>query len=649
MENTNNTLIDQLCIDNIRVLCAEMIDKANSGHPGMAMGSAPILHVLFTKFLNASVKNPNWFNRDYFILSSGHASSLLYTMLHLCGYKLSMEDLKGFRSLGSITPGHPEVGVTPGVDASTGPLGQGVAEAVGVAIAESHLRIKSNNLINHYTYCLCGDGDLQEGVCQEAMSLAGNLGLERLIVLYDSNDIQLDGPVNKCNTENVKKKYEAMGWKHILVNDGNNCKEIENAIKKAKKQTMPTIIEVKTIIGYGTSNAGTNKAHGTPLPHDEVIALRKNLGTESFTIPEEVYEYYKKTFTNRGNRLANKWKKLYKKLATDDIKQIVEGNNDFDYDEVMPKYDFNYNKATRQSGGEILSAIAKINPQIIGGAADLTSSTKTKGADGDFNIENRLGREIKYGVREHAMGAISNGLALHKMRPFCSTFFAFVDYLKPTIRLAALTHLPTVFIFTHDSIAVGEDGPTHHPVEQLTMVRSIPNVDVIRPCDANEAKQAYKIAFTKTDSPTVIVLSRQGLQTVVSYEDSQVNKGAYILSDSVKEIPDGILIASGSEVKLALDTKEVLKEKGLDIRVVSMPSTNLFDKQSKEYKEEILPRCVTKKLAIEMSDATHYYKYVGLDGLVYNIEKFGTSAPSKEVIEKYGFTKEQVAKAFLEL
>lgn len=638
--------LDQLCIKNIRVLCSEMIDKAKSGHPGMAIGAAPILHVLYTKFIKATPSNPDWINRDHFVLSGGHASSLLYTTLHLSGYQIEMEDLKKFRSLGSITPGHPEVGVTPGVDATTGPLGQGIGEAVGIALAEEFLRNKTSNLINHYTYVLCGDGDIQEGISQEAFSVAGFLNLSKLIVLYDSNDVQLDGDVNKCFNEKNKQKFESLGWDYQLVSDGNDLEAIEKAIKKAQKSNKPSLIEVKTIIGYGTKNQGTNKVHGAPLPHDEVVEMREKLGTEPFTIPQEVYDYYKETFISRGNKEYKKWLKQYKQANNEELEKIINDSYLEDFDAILPKFDETYKNPTRKAGGELLKAIANTHKGVIGGSADLASSVMTIGADGDFSVENRLGRHINYGVREHAMGAISNGLAIHKLRPFASTFFAFVDYLKPAIRMSGLSHLPVVYIFSHDSIAVGEDGPTHHPIEQLTMIRSIPNVDVIRPADANETKEAYKIAFTKKDSPTCIVLSRQVLPTVLKEEETQVCKGAYIVSDSEKEIPDGILLASGSELAVTLEAKELLKQEGLDIRVVSIPSTTLFDKQPKEYKEKILPSIVSRKMAVEMSEGAHYYKYVGSDGLVYGINKFGVSASGPVLIEEYGYTKEKIAEAF---
>lgn len=652
MSTVLNNNIDKLCIDNIRVLCSEMIDKAKSGHPGMAIGAAPILHTLYTRFLNATPSQPEWFNRDYFVLSGGHASSLLYSVLHLSGYEISMEDLKAFRSLGSITPGHPELGVTPGVDATTGPLGQGIGEAVGIALAEEYLSKKLNGLVNHYTYAICGDGDIQEGISQEAFSIAGFLNLKKLIVMYDSNDVQLDGNVNRCFNENNKMKFESLGWSYQLVKDGNDCEEIAKAIKKAQKSNKPSLIEVKTIIGHGTKNQGTSKVHGAPLPHDEVVEMRQNLGTESFTIPEEVYEYYKNTFVSRGNKVYKKWMKQFKTASILDVAKLESiTTKDFydSIDSVLPSFDETYLQPTRKAGGDLLKAIAQNNIAVIGGSADLASSCMAQGVDGDFSVENRLGRHINYGVREHAMGAITNGLAIHKLRPFASTFFAFVDYLKPAIRMSALSHLPSVYIFSHDSIAVGEDGPTHHPIEHLTMLRSIPNVDVIRPADANETKEAYKIAFTKKDSPTCIVLSRQVLPTFLKEEQTQVAKGAYIVSDSEKETPDGILLASGSELAMTLEAKELLKQEGYDVRVVSIPSTTLFDKQPKEYKEKILPPTVTKRLVVEMSEGAHYYKYVGLEGKVFNIDKFGVSASGPVLIKEYGYTKENIAQVFKKL
>ena len=642
-----NKEIDNKSIEYIRMMCLEMIDKAKSGHPGMAMGSAPIVHTLFTRFINKDLKN-EWWNRDYFVLSGGHASSLLYTILHLCNFGLTIEDLKNFRQLNSKTPGHPEIEATVGVDASTGPLGQGVATAVGIAIAEEYLRAKTN-LIDHYTYVLLGDGDMEEGISYEALSVAGHLGLSKLILLYDSNDIQLDGKVNETYNDNTKERMEAMGINYLLVKDGNDVEAIAEAISNAKQSDNPTLIEVKTIIGYGTSVAGTNKAHGAPIPHAEVISLRQKLNSDPFTIPQDVYDYYQNTFEKRSEEAHQKWMEKYDHANHKELDQIMNDNYDIDFNNLFTKYDENTTIATRKVGGENLKALSTIMQNMIGGSADLASSTNVRGNDGTFSKENRLGRNINFGVREHAMGAICNGLALHNLKPFASTFFVFSDYMKPSIRMSALSQLPVTYIFTHDSIAVGEDGPTHHPIEQLTMLRSVPNLNVIRPGDPYETNEAFKIAFTSKHTPTVLVLTRQNVPVILKDKDVQVEKGAYIVSDANKEIPDGILIASGSELSLALNVKEELNKEGLDVRVVSMPSMYLFDKQSKEYKEKILPSIVSRKMAIEMSDATHFYKYVGSDGMVYGINKFGTSGPSSEVIKEYGFTVDKVKEAFKSL
>lgn len=643
----NNSLINKISIDNIKMVCLEMIDRAKSGHPGMALGSAPIVHTLFTKVLNVNPKDPKWVNRDRFVLSGGHASSLLYSVLHLSGYELSVEDLKDFRKLESKTPGHPETDETPGVDASTGPLGQGFAYGVGFALSEAYMHNKFPELIDHYTYVLCGDGDIQEGISKEAMSIAGNLGLNKLIVLYDSNDVQLDGYVNDTYNELLKKEAEAFSWNYLLVKDGTDTEEILTAIKKAKKSNKPTIIEVKTIIGNGCKNSGTAKVHGAPIPHEETLELREKLGGEAFVFPEEVYEYYKKEVLNRGLKAYKKWDKLEK---PEEFKVFLEGKHKVDFDKLA-KYEKdnpNHFVPTRKVSGTVLKEISNQDPYFIGGAADVASSTQAIINGDKFTRDNRSGRNIYFGVREHAMGAIANAITMYGLKSFASSFFSFVDYMKCTIRMAALSNLPTLFVFSHDSIAVGEDGPTHQPVEQLTMCRSIPNTYVFRPCDGNEVNECYRIAYNSKTSPSVMIMSRQVLPVVTEgVEDLQakVSKGAYIISKEEKQI-DGILIACGSEVTLALEAKQLLKEKGYDIRVVSMPSNKLFDEQSKEYKESILPSNVSRKMAIEMSDAAHYYKYVGLHGMVYGIDTFGKSGNANVVIPHFGFTKEKVAQAF---
>lgn len=637
-----NREIDNKCISNIRTLCLEMIDKANSGHPGMALGSAPILHTLFTRFLNKDINN-KWWNKDYFILSGGHASSLLYTILHIAGFPLSMEDLKEFRQLNSKTPGHPEVGVTVGVDASTGPLGQGIATGVGVAIAEEYLRAKTK-LIDHYTYVLLGDGDMQEGIAQEAFSLAGHLQLSKLIFLYDSNDIQLDGNVSDSFEENTREKMQAIGYKYFLVEDGNDVEAIASAISCARQCDVPSFIEVKTVIGYGTKNQGTNKVHGAPIPHEEVVEIRNKMNSEPFTIEQEVYDYYSETFLKRGNKEQNAWIEKYNNSNHEVLDKIM--TEDIDFTDIIPWFDVDEKVSLRKIGGQILEALSKADPRLIGGSADLASSTNVKGNDGVFSKTNRLGRNIVFGVRENAMAAICNGLALHNLKPFASTFFVFSDYLKPSIRLGAISQLPVTYIFTHDTISVGEDGPTHQPIEQLTMLRSIPNVNVMRPATLYELKECYKIAFNAKNNTNVIILTRQNVPVIFDSLKSQVSKGAYIISDSKKEIPDGILIASGSELSLAYDAKKELMKQNIDVRVVSMPSIYLFDKQPNEYKEQILPQAVTKRMAIEMSDALHYYKYVGNYGCVYGINKFGKSAPNYKVMEAYGFTVNDIVNAF---
>ena len=635
----NNT-IDAISVDNIRQICLEMIDKAKSGHPGMALGSAPLLHTLYTKVLNVSPKNPNWVNRDRFILSSGHASSLLYTILHLSKFKLSMKDLEDFRQLGSITPGHPENYITDGVDASTGPLGQGLAYAVGIAISEAYMHNKFPELIDHYTYTLCGDGDIQEGIFYEVLSLAGVLNLNKLIVFYDSNDIQLDGRVDKCYDMDIKKLVEATHWNYIKIEDGNDMDAILKATKKAKKSSKPTLIEVKTVIGYGTKMQGTNKVHGAPIPHEETLELREKLGGSAFVLPQDVYDYYKKNVYDRGNRAYNKWAKL----PQDDLfKKFLKNEHIIDFSKI-PTFDGSEPMATRNASGMVLKEISKQDPFFIGGAADIASSTKAIVEGGEFNKDNRDGRNILFGVRENAMGSIANAITMYGLKSFASTFFAFADYMKPSLRLAAISHLPTLFIFSHDSIAVGEDGPTHQPVDQLSMCRSIPNTYVIRPCDANETRLAYEFAYNQTEIPSIIVLTRQSVPLVTPAK-VDLNKGAYILSKEDKRL-DGILIASGSEVKLAMDAKAILKEKGYDIRVVSMPCFKLFDQQSEEYKEAVIPKYVSRKLAIEMGEANHYFKYVGTFGHVFLMDQFGVSGKASDVINHFNFTKENIVAEF---
>ena len=639
--------IDRLAIQTLRTLSLEEINAANSGHPGIALGIAPIMYTLYTKVLKIYPFDEKWYNRDRFVLAAGHASSILYASLHLAGFPLELEDLKQFRKLNSKTPGHPEITLTKGIDASSGPLGQGIPEAVGMAIAESHLREKFNkdgyDIVNHYTYVLCGDGDLQEGVTQEAISLAGHLKLSKLIILYDSNDIQLDGKVSLANTEKVKEKYSSMGFEYLFVGDGEDIDVLYKTIKKAQKSDKPSFIEIKTKIGHGSSLEGSNKVHGNPLPSEEVKKFRSEIGGEAFTVKDEVYNIYdnrnklnKKQYLKEMKALE-KYQEAYPNEYLQFLKQFSD-EFDLDIRKDLPTFTSDYNKATRVSNGEILENVSKIDYRLIGGSADLVSSTKVKGLDGNFDETNRLGRNINFGVREHAMAAICNGITLHRgLRGFCGGFFVFSDYMKPAIRLSAIMELPVLYMFTHDSIAVGEDGPTHQPIEQLTMLRSVPNLNVIRPCDAVEVKEAYDVYLKSFNNPTVFVLTRQNVPTI--REDKGENLlayGAYIIHKETEDL-ERIILASGSEVSLAIEVAKELK----GTRVISVPSFFLFEKQSKEYKEKLLPVGI-KRIAIEASDATHFYKYLNEDDILININTFGESASANKVMDYFGFTKDKV-------
>ena len=650
--------MNKKAIKTLRVLSVEQIDKAKSGHPGMALGAAPTMHTLYTKIMNVNPKNDKWINRDRFVLSAGHGSALLYSLLHLSGFGIMLTDLKRFRQYQSITPGHPEYGLTSGIDSTSGPLGQGISIAVGMAIAEEYLRARFNkpsfDLINHYTYVLCGDGDLQEGIAQEAISLAGTLKLSRLIVLYDSNDIQLDGEVNEVNTENVSAKFTAMGWDYAYVDNGEDIEKIETEILKAKENQKPTLIEIKTIIGHGSKMANTHQVHGSPLPNEEVKAMREELGGNPFEVEEDVYDYYHKAVMKRGETQYNDWLKLYNSYKKEYPKEfelfekVINDNFNIEFENLITINPEDKN-ATRVYGGKIIEALSKKHQGLLAGSADLSSSTKIKGNDGNFNKKNRLGRNINYGVREHAMGAISNGIILHSLRSVVSTFFVFSDYMKPAIRMAALMELPAIFVFSHDSIAVGEDGPTHQPIEQLTMLRSIPNLITIRPADGYETLYAWKVALETKDAPTAIILSRQNLPTLTNHKQAmQLEKGAYVLSYENKRL-DGIIIASGSELNLAIKAQHDLLSKGYDVRVVSIPSTSLFERQPLEYRESIIPSDSETKIAIEMGEASHLYKYIGSKGKLINIQSFGASGPGGEVIDVYGFTVENIINEFLKL
>lgn len=650
--------IDDLSVTSIRTLSIDAIEKANSGHPGMPMGAAPMTYTLWTRFMNQNPKNPHWFNRDRFVLSAGHGSALLYSMLHLSGYKVTMEDLKQFRQWGSKTPGHPEYGHTDGVEATTGPLGQGIAMAVGMAMAERHVASVYNKdkfeLVNHYTYSICGDGDLMEGVSAEAASLAGHLKLGRLVVLYDSNDISLDGDLNKSFSESVKDRFSAYGWQYLRVEDGNNLDEIAKALEEARNDLdRPTMIEVRTVIGYGSPNrAGTSGVHGSPLGAEELKLTKeayKWTFEEDFHVPQEVYDNFQKLIVENGEKKEKEWnelfaqyKKEYPELATQ-LEQALNKELPVGWDKDIPIYNEGKSLASRASSGEVLNAIAKNLPTFIGGSADLAGSNKTmiKGSK-DYMPGAYEGRNFWFGVREFAMGAALNGIALHGgVQVFGGTFFVFSDYLRPAIRLAALMGLPVTYVFTHDSIAVGEDGPTHEPIEQLAALRAMPNLSIIRPADGNETAAAWKLAVESTNKPTALVLTRQDLPTIKgtdinAYEG--VSKGAYVISAAEKETPDALILATGSEVGLAIEAQKALANEGVQVSVVSMPSWDRFEAQSKEYKETVLPKNVKKRLGIEVGSSFGWHKYTGDEGDVLAIDKFGASAPGEKIMEEYGFS-----------
>lgn len=643
---------DQLAINTIRFLGVDAINKANSGHPGIVLGAAPMAHTLFTNFLTINPKNTKWINRDRFVLSAGHGSMLLYALHHLSGYKVSIEDIKNFRQPGN-TPGHPEYGYTDGVETTSGPLGQGISNAVGMAIAEKHLAAEFNQegfpVIDHYTYVLCGDGDLQEGVAQEAISLAGHLELNKLIVLFDSNDIQLDGPTSWAVSENHKKRFESVNWSYQLVSDGNDIEQIKKAIKKAKKSNKPSLIEIKTEIGFATPVAGSSKAHGSPIgiEHREVAAKNLNYSYKPFEVDESVYELYKKQVINRGKRAYNKWNKLLKEYQAqypekfNKLSKYYNETYDIDFKE-LPHFEIGKDIPTRNASGDVLNVLSKKFTNLIGGSADLTGSTKAKGADGHFSKDNPLGRNINFGVREHAMGAITNGISLHGgLKAFTGGFFVFADYMKPPMRLAGLMEIPSIFVFTHDSLCVGEDGPTHQPVEQLTMLRTIPGFITLRPADANETVQAWRYAI-QSKKPVALVLTRQNVKNHSNFSPD-FNKGAYVISEE-KGVLDGILLATGSEVSLAIEVQQELEKENIFTRVVSMPSMELFNQQSKAYKHSVLPNI--KTLAIEMGSELPWYRYTKH---VYGVNTFGLSAPQETVVERYGFTKEKVLLKYKEI
>ena len=661
--------VDQLAVNTLRFLSIEAVAEANSGHPGLPLGAAPMTYVLWKNHLKINPKNSQWFDRDRFILSAGHGSALLYSMLHLAGYDVSIDDLKNFRQLGSKTPGHPEVHETEGVETTTGPLGQGLANAVGFAMAEAHLAATYNTdkhaVVDHYTYALVGDGDLQEGISYEAMSLAGHLQLDKLIVLFDSNDIQLDGPTNKAVSEDIEARFKSAGWEHIYVEDGMDLEAIDQAIEQAKQSNKPSIIELKTVIGAGSPLAGTSDVHGAPLDQEQIKETKEALGweyEEAFHVPAEVYEHFRDVLAQAGQAAEANWQELladYRKEDAERANQFdaaIKGELPADLESKLPTYSPDEKGlATRASNNEVINALADAVPSLWGGSADLSGSNKTMiKAAGDFGPDNYAGKNIWYGVREHAMASALNGIILHGgTKSYAGTFFVFSDYLRPAVRLAALSHIPAIYVFTHDSIAVGEDGPTHEPVEQLASFRAMHNVNVIRPADANEVSAAWKVAVESTDRPTMLVLTRQNVPNLVGTQElayEGVDRGGYVLAPQQGNRPDGILIATGSEVELAMNAQEVLREEhDVDVSVVSMPATNRFDEQSDAYKETVLPTKVRKRIAIEMGSSFGWERYVGLDGKILGIDQFGTSGPGDEVVAKYGFTVDQVVQSFLAL
>lgn len=681
---SNYTKLDELCVNTIRSLAIDTVQKANSGHPGLPLGAAAMAYVLWTRYLKHNPKNPNWYNRDRFVLSAGHGSALLYTLLHLTGYDLPMEQLKQFRQWGSITPGHPEYRDTPGVEITTGPLGQGVANSVGMAIAEANLAARFNqpgsDIIDHYTYCLAGDGCLMEGVACEAASLAGHLGLGKLILLYDDNTITLSASTHLAFTEDRKMHFESYGWHTVVVKDGNNLDEIDNAIAQAQQcKDKPSIILVRTTIGFGSPHKqGTFEAHGSPLGVEEVKLTKENLGFPEeplFDVPKEAAKHLLEC-VERGKKQEEQWQAHYKKYAqehakiAEELSELMSGKLPENWNKNIEVYPADEKGiASRVAGGNVIQAICVGLPGLIGGSADLNPSTKTEminfgnfqnpalsngdmqGAlDGGWNF---AGRNIFFGVREHAMGAIANGIATYPgLIPYTATFMTFSDYMRPAMRLAALMHLRVIFVFTHDSIALGEDGPTHQPVEQLSSLRAIPNMIVIRPSDSNETAMAWESAVETKDKPTTLVLSRQNLPTLdrTKYAAAtHLKKGAYILNDKAKAEPDIILMASGSEVDLIVKAEQELAKQHINVRIVSVPSLDLFEMQPKSYQDSVLPPSVTKRLAVEAGVSQGWWKYLGSEGDMISVEKFGASAPGDKVMSEYGFTVENVCKHALNL
>ena len=653
-----NSPADEQRINAIRFLAVDAVQKANSGHPGMPMGAAAMAYTLWTRHLRFNPKDPHWLNRDRFVLSAGHGSMLLYALLYLTGYDVTLDDIEHFRQLGSKTPGHPEAERTPGVEATTGPLGQGVGNVVGMAIAEAHLGAIYNRddapIVDHFTYCICGDGDLMEGISQEALSLAGHLKLGKLIVLYDDNLVTLAGPSDVALSDDPIARFEASGWhtQFIDADHGNDVATIDQAIHVAKNVTdRPSFIAVRTHIGYGSPRQDNYLAHGEALGPENVKKAKEELGwplQPDFYVPDDVLAFYRETGA-KGAQLEQEWLATYdawKRGNTDLAAQLERAlRRELPADLPWPVFTAeNGNVATRDAGGAVMNAIAASLPELVGGSADLDPSTKTYLKNcGDFQPNNYAGRNIHYGVREHAMAAATNGIALHGgLLPFAATFFNFVDYCKPALRLACLSGIHSIFVFTHDSVFLGEDGPTHEPVEQLAMLRATPNCYVVRPADALETLEAWKLAVAAKDAPYVLVLTRQKVP-FLGERDAAVGKGAYVLADAPGGRPDLILIATGSEVSLAMEAKKILDAKNVPTRVVSMPCWELFDAQPQAYRDEVLPPSAAARMSIEAGATLGWAKYVGDRGFAFGIDKFGTSAPAAAIAKAYGFTPENVA------
>lgn len=648
--------IDQLSVNTLRFLSVEAIQKAKSGHPGLPMGAAPAAYALWAKNMRMNPADPKWDDRDRFVLSAGHGSALLYSLLHLFGYNITIDDLKNFRQLDSNTPGHPEYDIERGIETASGPLGQGIAGAVGMAIAETYLAAQFNrpgyDIVNHYTYALCGDGCLMEGVSAEAASLAGTLKLGKLVVLYDCNNITIEGDTCTSFTEDVLKRFEAYGWQTITVEDGNDVDAIDKAIKEAKAEAdKPSIIKVMTKIGYGAPNKqGKASAHGEPLGEEEIVLAKENLGweyKEAFYVPEQVKENIS-DITKEGAETEKEWKAMFEAYAKEYPELAEQWNNwhNGELPDLLNNEDYwtyEGDIATRASSEKVLNKLSKLVPNLIGGSADLAPSNKSVMKDREYySPENRTGSNMHFGIREFAMTVIANGMYLHGgLRPYIAGFFVFSDYMKAGLRMSALMGLPVISIFTHDSIGVGEDGPTHQPIEHLAALRSMPNYTVIRPCDSRETAAAWYAALSRKTSPTGIILSRQNLP-LLDGTGKEALKGAYILKNSKKETPDVILMATGSEVELIYKAWDILQEKGIDARVISMPSWEIFEEQSNEYKESVIPMSVRKRVAIEAAGDFGWHKYVGLDGEIISMNGYGASAPAGKLFEKYGFTVDNV-------